>query len=72
MLCQFCNSPFLCPECQATAFDDKESPIGIEFIAEFTPKVNIASGEDASIDLMDYLRQSDKGEDATPSYVAQL
>jgi hypothetical protein len=71
MLCQFCNSAFQCEECRASFYDDTDPCIGIEFIAEFSPKVSIASGEDATMNLMEYLKQSNEGEEPTPSYVGQ-
>ena len=69
-MCEYCLQPSLCTTCQQIAFDDVEPNLGIEFVAEFTPKVVVASGEDAGLSLMDYLKQS-KGEDPTPSYVGQ-
>ena len=70
MLCEYCQQSSLCSLCRDIAFDDVEPNLGIEFVAEFTPKVVVASGEDAGLSLMDYLKRN-KGEDPTPSYVGQ-
>ena len=74
MLCDYCHSAFQCKECRASFYDDTDPVIGIEFEAEFTPKeskVCIASGEDATVDLMAYLKSSKQGEDPTAPYVGQ-
>lgn len=71
MLCGICNSPFLCPECQDSFYDAKEPLTGVEFIATPVSKVCISSGEDATMDLMTYLKSSKQGEDPTASYVGQ-